>query len=171
MGKIFRCLGVCLFSAAALFGQSEADFEVEITGTEESQAITITKYLGTSPRVRIPDTVEGLPVRAIGNLAFSTVDRETKQFSGMGITEVIIPDTVMVIGDYAFYHNELESVMLPEGLTVIGDVAFAENKLFVGCGEGAVEVLVIQPIGKSKMSVADFLRGYADRLGETFIKE
>jgi len=40
------------------------------------------------------------------------------------------------------------------------------DRLFVGCASGMVEVLLIQPAGKGKMPAADFLRGYAKRLGE-----
>ena len=39
-------------------------------------------------------------------------------------------------------------------------------RLFAGCGFGAVEVLLVQPAGKGRMPVADFLRGYGGRLGE-----
>jgi methionyl-tRNA formyltransferase len=40
------------------------------------------------------------------------------------------------------------------------------DRLFVGCESGLVEVLLVQPVGKSKMPTADFLRGYGRRLGE-----
>ena len=47
-----------------------------------------------------------------------------------------------------------------------GMLAIGEGRLFVGCGHGAVEVLLVQPAGKGKMRTADFLRGYAGRLGD-----
>ena len=47
-----------------------------------------------------------------------------------------------------------------------GEIAVAEERLFVGCGEGAVQVLSVQPDGKSAMSAAAFLRGYQARLGD-----
>jgi methionyl-tRNA formyltransferase len=47
-----------------------------------------------------------------------------------------------------------------------GQVAIAGERLFVGCQEGVVELLSVQPDGKSKMSAAAFLRGYRHRLGE-----
>jgi methionyl-tRNA formyltransferase len=46
-----------------------------------------------------------------------------------------------------------------------GQVQAAGGRLFVGCAEGAVEVLMIQPGGKSKMAASAFLRGYGGRLG------
>jgi methionyl-tRNA formyltransferase len=48
-----------------------------------------------------------------------------------------------------------------------GRLALGEGRLFVGCGEGAVEFLLVQPAGKGKMLASDFLRGYAGRLGDT----
>lgn len=48
-----------------------------------------------------------------------------------------------------------------------GRLAVGEGRLFAGCAEGAVEFLLVQPAGKDKMATADFLRGYAGRLGET----
>ena len=33
--------------------------------------------------------------------------------------------------------------------------------------EGAVEILSIQPNGKSRMTAAEFLRGYSGRLGDS----
>ncbi len=41
----------------------------------------------------------------------------------------------------------------------VGDVVIDGDKLFVGCNNGAVELLEVQPTGKRRMPVADFLRG------------
>ena len=43
---------------------------------------------------------------------------------GLGITSVIIPDTVISIGNYAFYGNKLTSVTIPNSVTSIGKGAF-----------------------------------------------
>jgi methionyl-tRNA formyltransferase len=43
-----------------------------------------------------------------------------------------------------------------------------ENGLFAGCGEGALELLEVQPEGKKRMPAADFVRGYRPQSGETF---
>jgi methionyl-tRNA formyltransferase len=47
-----------------------------------------------------------------------------------------------------------------------GEVQISGTRLFVGCGQGAIEVLMVQPAGKSKMAASDFVRGYAGRLGK-----
>jgi len=47
-----------------------------------------------------------------------------------------------------------------------GRLVVSEERLFVGCREGAVQVLTVQPAGKSRMTAAAFVRGYAGRLGD-----
>jgi methionyl-tRNA formyltransferase len=46
-----------------------------------------------------------------------------------------------------------------------GRLVRSDSRLFCGCGHGVLEVLRIQPAGKKAMEIADFLRGYAGRLG------
>ncbi len=59
---------------------------------------------------------------------------------------------------------------VPEPVAVVsgnpGGLGVWDDRLFVGCASGAVEVLLVQPAGRGRMPVADFLRGYGGRLGE-----
>lgn len=56
---------------------------------------------------------------------------------------------------------------------IAGDVGTIEvsdqKQLFVKTGDGAVEVLELQPDGKRAMSTAEFLRGHALRSGDRFV--
>ncbi|MDR1316138.1 MAG: leucine-rich repeat domain-containing protein [Spirochaetales bacterium] len=131
---IFLCL--YFFSVPVLIPQdtpqpdsSTQDFAIQINGEEDSRTITITRYLGNSADVEIPRAFDGIPVRAIGDLAFCRLAPETKTIEGMDIQSIDIPPGVRVIGDHAFYGNHLTSVRLPEELRVIGNAAFAENRL------------------------------------------
>ncbi|MBN1321844.1 MAG: methionyl-tRNA formyltransferase [Thermoleophilia bacterium] len=57
----------------------------------------------------------------------------------------------------------------PAGEVACGDagrLVAAGGRLFVGCAEGVVEILEMQPSGKSRMETAAFLRGYGARLPE-----
>ena len=47
-----------------------------------------------------------------------------------------------------------------------GKVVALADRLFVGCGEGAIEVLLVQPAGRARMTAAAFLRGYGGRLAQ-----
>ena len=49
--------------------------------------------------------------------------------AGLGITSVIIPNTITSIGVNAFKGNKLTNVEIPSSITRIGDYAFADNKI------------------------------------------
>ena len=86
----------------------------EYNVTESS--VTITKYIGTSTEVVIPDTIEGFPVISIADCAFEGLSELTSvtlpsclreigsnAFNGcLGLVEITIPSGTMV-GNYAFY--------------------------------------------------------------------
>jgi len=50
-----------------------------------------------------------------------------------------------------------------------GELRPEGRRLFVICGEGAVELVEVQPEGKRAMSAQDFLNGYRPRPGERFL--
>lgn len=102
--------------------------------------ITLTSWFGNSRSVEIPDTINGISVTELAANLFKSNTR---------IESVFIPDSVTVIGEYAFhgclalkeirlpeklkrieqytfrYCTSLESIELPESLTFIGNYAFA----------------------------------------------
>jgi hypothetical protein len=67
-----------------------SDFDYKYNA--ELSGIEITQYTGTSIRVRIPQAIEGQPVKIIGD----------KAFFGSGIMEVYVLDSVVKIGNGAF---------------------------------------------------------------------
>ena len=74
-------------------------------------------YNGTATKVKIASEYKGLPVKTIYRAAF--------QNNG-NITNVVIPNTVTNIGDYAFSCcTNLNSVVIPNGVTSIGNSAFS----------------------------------------------
>ena len=85
---------------------------------ENGQA-TIVGYEGGSLSPIIPASIDGKPVRAIGESAFSSLD----------ITSVTIPDTVVSIGWFAFSDcSALTRAVIPKSVTAIGYEAFSGCK-------------------------------------------
>jgi len=81
--------------------------------------ITIIGYHHSARNVVIPSEINGLPVVAIGEGAFSRKK----------LTNVSIPDSVKTIGDHAFAENKLTDVVIPDSVEKIGFRAFADNRL------------------------------------------
>ena len=94
------------------------------------------KYTGD---IVIPEYVEYdgniLTVVSIGDSAFAGCD---------SLASVVIPNSVTLIGDYAFRRAYLESIEIPNSVTLIGDYAFSGARLesieipnsvtVIGCG-------------------------------------
>ena len=115
--------------------QQAGDFRYSSDGS----AITITGYTGAGGAVTIPGTIADLPVRTIGDGAFSNKTNITSvaipdgityigisAFQGCGaLTSVIIPNSVTSIRGFAF-HNciNLTNLTIPDSVTSIGTWAF-----------------------------------------------
>ena len=95
---------------------------------EESKTASIYRYkcyegnndgLETINNVVIPNEIDGYKVTTIGETSFF----------GMGITSIVIPNTITTIENFAFYNNELTNVVIPNSVTSIGAQGFALNQL------------------------------------------
>lgn len=108
--------------------------------TVEEGSVTLTAYNGRSATPEIPATLNGMPVTALGEGLFSGNTR---------ITEILIPETVLITGDGVFENctslvsvkmsssqktipaktfsgcTKLSRVELPEGLQSIANSAFS----------------------------------------------
>lgn len=94
---------LCVFHRKGEQVNPASDFAYTADGGE----VTITEYIGTSEHVLIPDTIDGLPVTALGHRAFYEKT----------VTTVVVPDSVTEIGDLCFSgDNYLVSLKLPDGL-------------------------------------------------------
>ena len=83
--------------------------------------VRITRYKGPdSGEVVVPKTIEGYEVKRIGG------GWQYKVFQGYtGITSIVIPDSVISIGGYAFsYCTSLAEITIPDSVTSIGEFAF-----------------------------------------------
>jgi|GEM_PF-425485 len=99
-------------------GLMMGDYIPEYTYTVTDGNATITGYIGPGGAAKIPPTLGGFPVVAIGANSF--------QYNA-NITSIIIPDSVTSIGSFAFFRcSALTSVTMGSGVTSIGNYAFAD---------------------------------------------
>ncbi len=92
---------------------SSIDFEFDKTTG------TIIGYKGVNKDVIIPEQIDGITVKIIGNSSFEEKD----------ITSLVIPNGVIEIGGAAFNGNKLTSLELPTSVITIGASAFGSNRL------------------------------------------
>jgi len=143
MKKIKFFVVFLLLIRTAAFAQTEGDFTVTLT--RDNTGAIITKYNGSVTAVSIPATIQGMPVREIGEQAFARNSNITNIIIPEGVTSinsndyilgafagcvklvsVALPASLVRIGNRAFINcSALQEIIIPEGVTVIGEGAFA----------------------------------------------
>ncbi len=104
-------------------------------------------------RINIDGTVAQIPANAFAYCAsvseFGIGDDYTEigsaAFYNTALTEVVIPDGVGTIGNYAFYDSDdITSVVIGSGVTSVGDLAFAviANLESVAFAEGSADLTI-----------------------------
>jgi formylglycine-generating enzyme required for sulfatase activity len=102
-------------AATAVSYDDEKDFTVEII--KESDSVRITKYAGKNTELKIPPRIGERPVTEIGERAFVK----------KGLVSVVIPESVIFIGNLAFAENQIGSVS-------IGANVYVANNAFDNTG-------------------------------------
>lgn len=113
-----------------------------------SKELMLTRYYGQGGKVEIPAAFQGYNVSIIGHSVFNAKK----------VTDVVVPDSVTEIQDYAFSGNrELKSVKLSKALKVLGINAFFNCKAltqielpaslkeigaYAFCGSGLTSVVI-----------------------------
>ena len=78
------------------------EFEFDVKENE----ICLKRCYGTEERIEVPAQIEGMPVTVLESYIFSQARREPDQkaaICGNQVKEIVLPDTVQEIGNYAFY--------------------------------------------------------------------
>ena len=139
---------------------------IQIRYTTNPDGVTILGVSGRASELRIPETIEGMPVTAVGKRAFAVKEEfppaeeelpaelsyiTTGDFApvetGQAVKRIYLPDTVKTIGDDAFSGcTELVYLHLPEALEVLPD------HMLNNCG--ALTTLALPPHLKT-------IKGYA----------
>jgi hypothetical protein len=108
--------------------------DIDYYATENGTAIIY--YNGTASRFRIPDQLNGIPIKAI--LGWNNGEKLSvvvmpnsvsyigkNAFSGHNLSTIDLPDCLTYIGERAFVDNDFTSVTIPECVTYIGSDAFS----------------------------------------------
>ena len=140
--KVVFILYLLVFSHFAVDGQQfDAESDFQVAPMDGGRSAVITRYLGTNTTVRIPPTIQGIPVTSIGGEAFrnrglisvtipnGVISIGNNAFEGNHLTNINIPDSVTSIGNFAFANNHLTGVTFGNSVTTIGNVSFAGNRL------------------------------------------
>jgi len=121
MKKIFFTI-LMIVTVASIYAQ-QFEPESNFRWRRDGNGVRIMGYTGNNTDIRIPTHIQGMPVVSIAADAFNN----------KGLTNVIIPDTVVHIFPSAFRGNRLTSIIIPGSVRVIGggfsSGAFENNQL------------------------------------------
>jgi len=107
-------------SASSSSSEEESQNGLIYTLSEDKASYSVTGYDNSAADVTIPNTHKGLPVTAIGD----------KAFKNSNVIQVVMPDNVTAIGQYAFNHcKKLVSVTFSQRLISIGSYAFFSSAI------------------------------------------
>jgi hypothetical protein len=116
MKKTVLIMVILLTAITTAFAQTAADFIVELNA--DGNGVIIKKYTGKVVTVKVPETIEGFPVREIGNRAFYGTN-------DLYIISVILPYGITKIAESSFANQpRLASVVIPNSVTEIEMTAF-----------------------------------------------
>lgn len=97
--------------------------------------VEITKYKGNETDVVVPEKIDNLPVKVIGERAFSDKNQSDDKLNVFKIKSITLPEGVLLIKEWAFagfsdntmtvLHSELTDVKLPSTLIQIDYMAFS----------------------------------------------
>jgi hypothetical protein len=105
--------------AGLLAAQNSNVFVTRAELRDGQKWLVITGYTGNEKTVTIPASIDGVPVRKIGDMAFRL----------KGLTDIALPQGLEVIGNQAFFGNQLSIVVIPASVRIISDSAFDSNML------------------------------------------
>jgi hypothetical protein len=125
--KVFFLLVVSLVFclSTTLYAQTpnpQSDFMVKLN--DAGDGVVITNYIGKAASVVIPSEMEGFPVVELGEKAFGSLDTENIK----DISDVSIPDSVKIIGEFCFANLALTSITIPASVESVGERAFYEMR-------------------------------------------
>ncbi len=132
------------------------------------EATIVRCYDFSSEEIVVPGTLDGYPVTAIGDFAFSAASSVGASWGNTTISytynykEITLPQGIETIGRYAFAENKnLQEVVLPNSLTDFGYCAFmnCKNLAAVNIPEGIDTLPDYLFSGCAKLKISDLPDG------------
>ena len=121
---------LALFSFLLLTEPTAVQAQFGYTTNTDGITCTITNYTGSGGAVTVPSNINNLTVTVIGNGTPASPD---DVFADTTLTSITIPNSVISIGDSAFFGcTRLTSVSVGNGVTNIDDFAFADCTRLTG---------------------------------------
>lgn len=115
-----QCYLLSLISMAQEYTLTDKDVTVK------NGIITDCSYKFDIKDIIIPEKLDGQTIVEIGS-------RYNGYYNGIfahkGITSVKLPNTLIKIGQNAFYNNNISKIIIPKNTTSIGDYSFSHNKI------------------------------------------
>lgn len=136
----------------------KALWEYKINGNE----VKIIGYNGENTDVTIPESINGLLVTGI-------LSSGSDNYNFTSYTTVVIPNTVVEIGERAFFVSPLKSVSIPDSVKTIGKEAFVDNGTYTSVYiPASVENIGYHAIGYSFAGFIGFADGFDVKKKENF---
>lgn len=98
-------------------------FKMVFEGTSTSTAEVSNYDSANGTDLTIPSSL------TVGSVVLDVTRIDDSAFENIGLTSVVIPDSVTEIGISAFNLNNLSSVTIPDSVTLIGTTAFGTNSI------------------------------------------
>ena len=117
---------ICLSLLCSAFASETEEMQVDESGIyayiSSEEGVTLSEFLSSdfSGVLKIPETIAGQPVIAIGEMAFCGVKN---------VWSVVLPNSIQTIGRSAFSDSGIRSIVINEGLKEIDEAAFARSRI------------------------------------------
>ncbi|MEI6795848.1 MAG: fibronectin type III domain-containing protein, partial [Methanomassiliicoccales archaeon] len=118
---MMTCAAMVTFAAEPALADQQVykdqGFSYTLEGTPAVANLTAYCYGGSTGPLVVPATLGGYPVAHMGDNAFK---------DQYGITNVTLPDSLITIGNQAFYDSTITSINIPRNVTSIGINVFTK---------------------------------------------
>lgn len=170
------------FNVAEPTNKEESSDVPEIAADEEAlEPVQSTTFVqGVLEYEVIPDVSEVRVVRFLGGTSMLDIPGRVNQslfsfqvteiapsvFNAAGLTHLVLPDSIRIIGNNAFANNQIRSVRLPSAINHIGSQAFAWNNITDLVIPESTDFIGTSAFNNNSLSRVDFQGAAVNQFGE-----